>query len=553
MGAGSGDWSFVVPVGDLLVRAAEAAPDRLALVLPAERRTYAQLLDGARGVARSLWALGVRPGDHVGLFAPNGVEFVEGLFGAQLVGAVVVPLNVRHKAAELRYVVDHAQLVAVLTTDAIDDHVDLAAVLRDALPGLDAADPERLALAAAPRLRAVGMLRGEDKAGCVGASRLAALGADVAHRTVERARRTVRVRDTALILYTSGTTANPKGCMLSHEAVTRGPVGRSTGRFRSDADHEVYWGPGPLFHIGALSPYMGCVGCAGTYLTDVNVDPGRALALMTEHGVTSAWPWFPAVTAGILDHPAFDAARLGRLRFVGQIGPRPLFERIRDELPGVEIFKSSGMTETAGSFGLSTPDETFDERVEHQGRPIPGVEVRVVDPETGAELPHGTMGELHVRGFCVTDGYYREPEKTAATIDADRWLRTGDLYSHLEDDSLVFHGRIKDMLKVGGENVAALELEEFLCRHPDVVSAEVVGRPDARLDEVPFAFVELRPGAALTLAELAGFCTGRVASYKVPRGMHVMEPGSWPMSSTKVDKRALRARLSELDAAPHGA
>ena len=546
----TGDWQAVTPLADLLVRAADQAPERLALVLPDEQHSYGALRTRAQETARGLWALGVRPGAHVAVLAPNGPELVAAYFGIATIGAVVVPLNTRHKASELAYIVDHAQCQVVLTTTRVDDHVDLSGVLAEALPGMAAApDPARLALADAPRLDAVALLDGGAKPGCVDAAHLAALARTVAPEVVERARRGVRVRDVAVILYTSGTTAQPKGCMLTHEALTRGPVRRALGRFSTSATPEVHWCPGPLFHVGALSPFLGCVGAAGTVLTDVHFDAGRAIALMAEHGVTAAWPWFPPFTAAILDHPDFDPSRLRTLRHIGQIGPRRLFEQLRDALPDAEPIKSSGMTETAGPFGLSTPAETFDERVELQGTPIDGVEVRVVDPETGADLPRGVMGELLVRGYCVTEGYYRDPERTAAALDADRWLHTGDLYRQLPDDHLVFHGRLKDMLKVGGENVAALEVEAFLCGHPDVAAAEVVGRPDDRLDEVPVAFVELRPGARLEAEDVIAFCRGAIASYKVPRDVVFVAPGTWPMSATKVDKRELRRRV-EAQAAP---
>ncbi len=174
----------------------------------------------------------------------------------------------------------------------------------------------------------------------------------------------------------------------------------------------------------------------------------------------------------------------------------------------------------------------------------PGVEVRIVDPASGADLPDGTMGEILVRGYNVMDGYWAAPEKTAEALDGDGWLRTGDLYTRLPGGSLVFGGRCKDMLKVGGENVAAIEVEAFLSTHPAVKTAEVVGRPDPRLDEVPVAFIELYPGQVADEESLIAHCRGRIASYKVPRAIHFMLADDWPMSATKIDKRALRERLA---------
>jgi fatty-acyl-CoA synthase/long-chain acyl-CoA synthetase len=539
-------WHEVLTIGDLLARAVHTAPDREVLVSPHERCTYRELDRRARVVARALRGLGVGPGDHVGLLAPNSVEFLEGLFGATLIGAVVVPLNVRHRSQELAYIAEHARLVALLTTNGVDEHVDLAEVLAEALPSLaEAPDLRALRLPEAPFLRAVALLRGSGKAGCLDDAEVERLAADVPDEDVERCRLGVCVRDLALILYTSGTTAHPKGCMLSHEALTRGPSWRAVHRFVTGAEAERYWIPGPLFHVGALSPFLGCVAAAGTVLTDVYVDAERTLRLLEEEQPTSGWPWFPAITAALLDHPSFDPRRLGSLRFLGQIGPPPVFDRIREALPDVEIFKSSGMTEAAGSFGLSERDDGFEDRVHAQGVPVPGVEVRIIDPETGEDRPRGEAGELLIRGYCVMEGYYRDAETTARAIDADGWLRTGDLYTHRPDDHLVFGGRIKDMLKVGGENVSALEVETFLHAHPQVRAAEVVGVPDDRLDEVPVAFVELQPGADVDPELLIAFCRGRIASYKVPRAVFSVGAGEWPMSSTKVDKRELRRLASE--------
>ena len=330
--------------------------------------------------------------------------------------------------------------------------------------------------------------------------------------------------------------------MLTHEALTRGPVERADRRFRSSA-HDVTWGGGPLFHIGSFAPFLGVIGTGGTYLTDVVFDAGRALDLMEQERVTAAWPWFPAILQPLIDHPDFRPERLASLRKALLIAPQTLVERVQALFPQVEVMQACGMTETAGIFALCGPDETQEQRATSQGKAVPGVEVRIVDPESGAPMPYDKVGEILVRGYCVMSGYYRSPEKTAEAIDADGWLHTGDLYAQSADGRLTFNGRAKDMLKVGGENVAAIEVEAFLCNHPAVRIAEVVGRPDPRLDEVPVAFVELRPGTQASEQDLIGFCTGRIASYKVPRSVIFMRTDDWPMSATKVDKRALRARL----------
>lgn len=520
-------------MGDLLFRAEEAQPGRDALVLPSQRATYAELAERSIRTAAGLLSLGVGRGDHVGILIPNCTEYAATLFGISLLGAVAVPLNARHKATEIGYIVDNAGLVALITSKHPDDPVDFPTLLADAL-----------ASQSAPALKHMILARG-DADGLMSASDFGALATAETMTQVEAHRRRVRVRDPALIIYTSGTTANPKGCVLSHEAVTRGPVERARYRL-SCGQKDVTWGAGPLFHIGTLAPFIGSVGAAGTFLTDTYFDAGRALRLMYEEQVTLAWPWFAAIVQGLIGHPDFNAGRLDRLHYLFIIAPPSLVDDVQRLLPSTEVIQACGMTETAGIFALCDEETSTEERSTTHGKPSPGVEVRIVHPETGDDLPDGTLGEILVRGYNVMDGYWAAPEKTAEALSADGWLHTGDLYTRLADGSLVFGGRYKDMLKVGGENVAAVEVEAFLATHPGVKTAEVVGRPDARLDEVPVAFVERHAGADVTEEELIAHCRGRIANYKVPRAIYFMEAEQWPMSATKIDKRALRDRLREV-------
>ncbi|MHA3792970.1 class I adenylate-forming enzyme family protein [Sphingomonas sp. YL-JM2C] len=523
----------VCPLADLLLRAAHSHPDRAALILPSARASYAELRAGALSIARSLLAMGARRGAHIALLIPNSVEYAQALFGVMLAGCVAVPLNTRHRAAELGYIIDHADIFAILTSRHDEDPADLHAVLEEALRSAGS-DGGR---------RRIALVRGEAPGIALGRRAFLRLGEAVTEAQVERVRRCVRVRDPALIIYTSGTTAHPKGCVLPHEAVTRGPVERARHRL-SVGDHDVTWAAGPLFHIGSLAPFIGSVGVAGTFLTDSWFDAGRAIRLMAEHGATLAWPWFSAIVQAIVDHPGFAPERFATLRHLFLIAPPALVDRVQELLPETEILQACGMTETAGIFALSDRSEDRLSRSTTQGKAYPGVEVRIVDADSSADLPDGHMGEILVRGYNVMDGYWADRARTDQAIDADGWLRTGDLYTRLPGGSLVFAGRCKDMLKVGGENVAAVEVEAVLAEHPAVKIAEVVGRPDVRLDEVPVAFVELQAGRTISEDALIAHCRARAAGYKVPRAIVFMTDAEWPMSATKIDKRALRARLT---------
>lgn len=529
----------VATLGDILLRSTHEQPDRLALVLPRQSATFAELKISADRVAKSLIALGVEPGEHVAVLIPNCTEFAAALFGIALIGAVAVPLNVRNRSIELQFIIANSRAVALITSDHPDDPIDFVATLKKASPNIEAGS------GGAPYLRHLLLIRGDDRHEFTGAEKFLSYGELIPDELLDERRRRIRVRDCALIIYTSGTTANPKGCVLSHEAATRGAIERS--RYRMNVgDHNVTWGAGPLFHIGSLAPFIGSIGVAGTYLTDTFFEPERALRLMEQYRVTLAWPWFSAVVQGLIDHPTFDPDRLEQLRYLFMIAPPSLVDRVQDLLPQTEVLQACGMTETAGIFALCSSDDSRYERSNTNGKASPGIEVRIVDRETGIENRDGVMGEIWVRGYNVMEGYWDAPEKTAEALTEDRWLKTGDLYTRLPGGALIFGGRCKDMLKVGGENVAAIEVEAFLCTHPAVKTAEVVGRADPRLDEVPVAFVELGDSCAASEADLIAYCKGQIANYKVPRAIYFVTADQWPMSATKIDKRALRARVQEL-------
>jgi len=533
------EWSEALTFGDLLSRSADRHPERKAVVFPEESHTYAELLAGAERVGRGLLALGVEKGDHVGLMMPNCAQFLEAFFGIAMAGAVVVPLNIHYRASEAAYVVEHADLAALLIGDGDDGRTDFAALLHDALPALaGASDAGPLELPEAPRLRAIADLRGAGAGAILGAERFAGLAASGNASLAESSGR-VRLRDVGLLLYTSGTTARPKGCMLAHETLGRGAMARIRESV-PDRDHHVLWSGGPWFHVASLQVLIGSIGLGATFLTDTRFDAPRAIALMKREGVTSAWPWLPQFAGALLAAPSFDAADFQEVDGFMIGWPRQLMERALDLMPRAVVSGACGMSETAGSYTMSRPGDTREQRVSSSGKPLRGIEVRIVDPATGAELPPDTPGEALIRGYSLMDGYYKNPEATAAAIDADGWMHSQDLYVKTPAGDLIFQGRLKDILKVGGENVSPVEVEATLNEHPTVKHAEVVGIPDDRLDEVPVAFVELNPGHDLDEEGLIAFCRVTLAGVKVPRRIESID--EWPMSASKVDKRKLRER-----------
>jgi fatty-acyl-CoA synthase/long-chain acyl-CoA synthetase len=504
--------------------------------------SYGEVFEQSSEVARGLAALGVGAGDHVGALIPNSVELLTAMFGSALLGAVFVPINARYRIQELGYVIANADIKVILTSDLLDEHVDFSAILREALPSIPAEHaPARLRLEEAPKLEHIVMLRGGSRPGFLDRAELDRRAAESAPPQPFPAE--PAPRSPVCILYTSGTTADPKGCVISHEALTRGCRAKVVERL-DPGEADAHWSAGPLFHIGSLQVFLGALTTGGSYLTDRRFDAAAAFALMRDHRVVHAWPWFPAVVQDIMALEEFDPEALRSMRTLMLSWPEPLRLEVQDRFPWIKLFGACGMTETAGSYATNGKDDTRQERAADNGIPFTGVEVKVIDPETAEDLGFGRSGELLVRGYQVMDGYYNDPEKTAQAIDADGWFHTGDVYSRGETGQLTFRTRLKDMLKVGGENVAAVEIEAALMRLPEVRTAEVVGLKDPRLDEVPVAFVELEPGFDTAAEELISHCRGSIASYKIPRQVHFIEPGDWPMSATKVNKNVLRERAA---------
>jgi len=533
-------------MGDLLLTAADRYPNKLALVFPDAEFRYAELAQRALERARGLQAMGVKPRDHVGILMHTCPEFVELLFAVSFCGAVAVPINARYKSSELAYVIENGDLVTVVTTDAVADHVDFVERLNGALPGLaKAKDPLRLSLPAAPRLRNIVVLGKAKPAGFVTGKEFTALGRKVNVLDVHRARLKVRLRDHALMLYTSGTTANPKGCLITHEAQVRNSMTLGSVRYRL-TNKDRFWSPLPMFHIAAVLPMLAIFDVGGAYLTMGHFDPGVALKMLEKYKVTATYPSFVTLIQGLVYHPDFKKRDLSRIRLMNSnfaVQPPGVAAPIMAAMPNALQVGSFGMTEAAGTVCTGAWDEPEQLRITRLGRPLPGQEIRIVDPETKQDVATGLRGEVLVRGYNLFEGYYRDAEKTAQALDAEGWFHTGDIGSLDHNGTILFHGRFKDMLKVGGENVAAAEIEAVLQRHPAVKLAQVVGIPDEKYVEVPAAFVELEPDAAVTDKELIEFCRKEVAGFKVPR--HVRFTREWPMSSSKIQKFRLRTALVE--------
>ncbi|GAA0935489.1 class I adenylate-forming enzyme family protein [Pseudonocardia zijingensis] len=516
-------WIEATTLGDLLDRRATERPDADAVVFPDARASYAELAARAQRFARRLAGFGVGPGDRVGILLPASVDLLAALFGAVKLGAIAVPVNARFKNVELAQIVTHSGM-RVLVTDTAS-----APLLHETFP--DEAD--------APELRHVVLV--DDDGDDPGTP-------EATDAEVWAAQESVRVRDTAVIVYTSGTTAAPKGAMLSHEALYRLATGIGD-RMRITPDDRV-WTAIPLFHGGGITFALSCVAAGAPFVHAGFFDPGTTLEYLRDERVTIALAAFETIWMPVLNRPDFASFDLSGIRVVMAVG---VPERLRDmasRLPHAVHVSCVAMTESSAFLTLNRLDDPFEARVTSGGHPMPGMRCRVVDPQTGADVEPGTPGELLFRGPNAFDGYFRDPERTAEVFDADGWFHSGDLVVADPEGRLTFLSRLKDMLKVGGENVAAAEVEGYLLTYPAVDVVAVVGAPDAYYVEVPAAFVQLAPGATATEEELIEFCLGRIATYRVPRYVRFVDAGEWPMSGTKIKKYVLRERIAaELEAA----
>ncbi len=516
-------------VGGVLRQAAANAPDRTALVAgvpdPAERRrwTYSELLADAERVGRALLAH-FEPGEHVAVWAPNVPEWVLLQYGAGLAGIVLVTVNPAYGPAELEYVLGQSRSAGIFLLTEYRSNPMLKSLesVRESLPALRehflVEDFEQF------------MMSGEG---------------------VERPFPEVSPEDAAALLYTSGTTGFPKGALLTHCGITNN--GRLVAERQGGDSSSVNVNPMPLFHVGGcVLASLGSVQTEATYVLVAAFDPALVLELVETEGADSIGG-VPTMLIALMEHPDISSRDISSLRRVGSGGsqvPADLVRKIEATL-GVRFSIVFGLTECSAVVTQTFLDDEPEDKAETIGRPLPQVEVKIIDPETNEIKEPGTKGELCVRGFLVMTGYFDMPEETAATIDGEGWLHTGDLASMDERGYCRIEGRLKDMIIRGGENIYPREIEAVLFEHPSVADVAVVGIPDDRWGEQVAAFVRPAAGATATPEELTEYTRQHLAPYKTPRTWVFVD--AFPLTgSGKVQKFALRAKYlsGELEAAP---
>lgn len=518
------NWVEISTLGDLLVRAAMTWPDEDAVVLDDSRHTFQGLFAASETMAKALIAVGVRPEDRVGIYMPTCLDFVETMFACAMTGAVPVLVNARFRAREVSHVLRDSDAVTAITADIAASYGNYSGRLKESLEDVS--------------LKITPIVLGAPVDGFIDRQMLLTAAGSVASEAVHSARQDVRVGQAAVMPYTSGTTGQPKGCLLTHESLMRVAIAAADRWGISDYDR--IWDPLPLFHIGGIFPLLTCMHRGATFVTTTHFDPQEAIEQLVSERCTFAYPLFPTIMQALVHHPAFAKADFTRIRTVVHAAPPEAMMKVERHWPHAKLTSVYGFTECGGLVSLGAPTDPDEKRIRTSGRSIPGVSVRIVDPESGLTLPAGRKGEIVVKSTAMFGGYHNDSKKTSTTL-RDGWFHTGDLGALDDDGWLSFLGRTKDMMKVGGENVAAAEIETYLEQHPSVKLAQVVGVPDRKYVEVPAAFVELLPGTQLHGDDLRAFCQDKIASFKVPRYFRIVS--EWPTSSTKIQKFRLRQGL----------
>ncbi len=517
-------------IGANFERIAATYPDHEALVdAPSGRRwTYAQLDVEINTVAKGLMALGVAHGDRVGIWAPNCPEWTIVQYATAKIGAILVNINPAYRTHELRYVLDQSQVSTLISATQFKSSDYVAMV-----------DEVRPDVAALHRVLFIGT---RDWDG------LRAAASDVDDDQLRLRGAELSNHDPINIQYTSGTTGFPKGATLSHRNIL------NNGFFVTE---QIRFTPGdrlcipvPFYHcFGMVMGNLGCTTHAATMVIPARAfDPAQTLQTIETERCTAVYG-VPTMFIAMQNHPDFPERDLSSLRtgiMAGAVCPVEVMKRCIEEMHLTEMSIAYGMTETSPVSCQTLIDDDLERRTSSIGRVHPHVEIKIIDPETGDVVERGTPGEFCTRGYSVMLGYWCDDEKTAEAIDGDGWMHTGDLAVMRPDGYCNIVGRIKDLVIRGGENIYPREIEEFLYTHPDIEDAQVVGVPDDKYGEELCAWIRMRPGrAALDAAALREFADGKLAHYKIPRYVHVVD--EFPMTVTgkirKVEMREVSARL----------
>lgn len=533
------NWINVTSLGDLMDMQAERYGDKDAIVFPDGRYSYQDIATYAQNISKALLALGVEPGDRVGYFLQECIDTIGIIIGAAKIGAITAPINSRFKTTELEQVIVHAGMKVIFTSSPAVA-TDFNGLINETFPQIAESASKHLDFPEAPELEALITLDDIERPGAFNLSDVDEMALTISDEAVAARQSGVRVRDTAIIMYTSGTTAMPKGAMLSHESFSR--YASSVKQRMILTEDDIFWAALPMFHIGGVAFVLASLFVGSTFIHTGNYNPDVALQQIRDERPTVVLPAFETIWVPVVNHPNREEDDFDSVRVVMVVGVPERLRQFQEQTPHAPILNCFGQTEVCAFLSLSELDDEPELRFTKGGFPMPGMEAEVHDPDTGEVLPNGSVGELWYRGPNMFDGYFRDQELTEEVFDQRGFFKTGDICEIDSDGRITFVSRLKDMLKVGGENVSAAEVEGYLITHPAIALAQVVSAPDERYVEVPAAFIQLKPGTEATEEEIIEFCKGKIATYRIPRYVRFVD--DWPMSGTKIKKIVLREMIA---------
>ena len=533
------NWINVTSLGDLMDMQAEKYGDKDAIVFPEGRYSYQDIAMYAQNISKALLALGVEPGDRVGYFLQECIDTIGIIIGAAKIGAITAPINSRFKTTELEQVIVHAGMKVIFTSSPAVA-TDFNGLINETFPQIAESASKNLDFPEAPELEALITLDDIERPGTFNLSDVDEMALTISDEAVAARQAGVRVRDTAIIMYTSGTTAMPKGAMLSHESFSR--YASSVKERMILTEDDIFWAALPMFHIGGVAFVLASLFVGSTFIHTGNYNPDVALQQIRDERPTVVLPAFETIWVPVVNHPDREEDDFDSVRVVMVVGVPERLRQFQEQTPHAPILNCFGQTEVCAFLSLSELDDEPELRFTKGGFPMPGMEAEVHDPDTGDVLPNGSVGELWYRGPNMFDGYFRDPELTEEVFDERGFFKTGDICEIDSDGRVTFVSRLKDMLKVGGENVSAAEVEGYLITHPAIALAQVVSAPDERYVEVPAAFIQLKPDMDATEEEIIEFCKGKIATYRIPRYVRFVD--DWPMSGTKIKKIVLREMIA---------
>jgi fatty-acyl-CoA synthase len=533
-------------IGSAFDRTVERHGDRTALVVSHQRIawSYADLAAKVAVFAGGLFKLGLVRGDRIGLWAPNCAEWTVTQYAAAKLGLVLVNLNPAYRVAEIEYALNKAGCRALVLANCFKGG-DYIQMVRTLAPELNASGPGGLKAERLPKLEIVIQLGTDPLQGFFRFDEIGALGEDVDRQLLKDAAAKLNCDDPINIQFTSGTTGSPKGATLSHRNLLNSAY--FTGRICGISASDVICVPLPLYHVFGMASgnLLAMLFGAKVVHPSEGFEPDAVLMAVEKERCTSLYG-VPTMFIAELASPNFEQRDLSSLRtgiIAGASVPMELMRRVIADMHMEQVVIGYGMTETSATIMITSPTDSVERRVSTVGKVVPHVEAKVVN-ERSETVPRGQIGEICVRGYSVMLGYWEDPQKTAEAIDVDGWMHTGDLGAIDEDGYGSIVGRLKELVIRGGENISPAEIEEFLHRHPLVEMAQVVGVPDEKYGEELCACVKLKTGFQLSKADLAEFCRGQIAHFKIPRYVRFVD--AFPMTASgKVQKYLLAEQSAQ--------